>query len=357
MPTALEKKKEEYERKKREKQQRKEDEKLLDTSTDTSAAPEAPKEEQRPAQIEIIRNQETGKISGARFPDGRTVLGSEKDIRDLISAGAEKSGLPIFEATTAAAERERIPRATEKAEGLTQTFEEQGVLAPLPEKVELSPEGRSDLPLFNLIRMQYDEWSIQAFKDFDNLEGMEDMIKRMPPEYQDLYTAQYVESEVDKINKVYSDRALLKIGQIVESIPVVGSLAERYADGLATPSGKAQDNLAALEAMGSEIENWNERATRNPEGALDTMIEFEKRINEYEEKIRLLILLSPRLQANPEQVDKIEEKIFGARTRISRVRETAGIAIIQGTSQQPLSIQEAFGILDNMRVQNERRKA
>lgn len=78
-------------------------------------------------QIELIRNEETGRVSGVKLPDGRTILGSEKEITQLAKLRGEKSVLPTVEATEAAAIR-RAKEPTELTPRQVQFQQEAGVL-------------------------------------------------------------------------------------------------------------------------------------------------------------------------------------------------------------------------------------
>lgn len=100
--------------------------------------PTAPQEVPKP---EIIRDQETGEITGLTFPDGRTITGSEKDLLPIISKRAP-TGTPAgtIEASQAGFQRELSKFSAEEQQKALKLFQEfQG--QPLPQELlnQLSP--------------------------------------------------------------------------------------------------------------------------------------------------------------------------------------------------------------------------
>src|SRR3990172_2819332 len=81
-----------------------------------------PKKEQKEQKLdkivdlEKIRNEDSGRITGVRLPSGEIQLGSEIDIRGLIETRAAQSLIPIVEGTQAAAERNVLLKEQRKEE-------------------------------------------------------------------------------------------------------------------------------------------------------------------------------------------------------------------------------------------------
>lgn len=60
---------------------------------------------------EVIKDQDTGKITGVRLPDGRSFFGSPKEIRDILAKYAEKTTLPPGSVPSGTAQRTAELRA------------------------------------------------------------------------------------------------------------------------------------------------------------------------------------------------------------------------------------------------------
>ena len=114
------------------------------------------------------------------------------------------------------------------------------------------------------------------------------------------------------------------IGSVIESIPVVGSLANKYASGLTqTPSANTQTVLAEINRI-KEAASTGQEKVRNgledPDFGLDRARSMEEDVSKLEGRIKLLINTSAQLRANTDNVNLIQEQILEAREKISRYR-------------------------------------
>lgn len=116
-------------------------------------------------------------------------------------------------------------------------------------------------------------------------------------------------------------------GSLVESIPVVGSLARQYAAGLIeTPSSNADEVIGKISKI-KEAASTGQEKVRNglerPEYGLDRAQDMEVKVAELEGRIKLLINTSPILRANADEVSKIQEEILIAKEKIARYRQAS----------------------------------
>lgn len=144
-------------------------------------------------------------------------------------------------------------------------------------------------------------------------------------------------------------------GTLVESIPVVGSLARQYAAGLIeTPSSNADQVIAELVTIGTEATN-NQEKTRSgimpAPFAMARARDMEESIAELEGRLQLLILSSPILRANSDEVNKIQKAIFDAKIRTDNFRTAASFALtaeLTGTGRiVPTDEQMYFALKDS----------
>lgn len=113
-------------------------------------------------------------------------------------------------------------------------------------------------------------------------------------------------------------------GSFVEAIPVIGSLVSSYAGGLIEdPSSNAQNVLAEINKL-KEAASTGQEKVRNgledPEFGLTRARSMEEGVAKLEGRIKLLIITSPILRSNTDQVNLIQEAILEAREKINRYR-------------------------------------
>lgn len=122
-------------------------------------------------------------------------------------------------------------------------------------------------------------------------------------------------------------------GALIESIPVLGSLANNYASGL------IEDPKGNVQTIISQIDSERERASvlaekvmtgkfSNPMVAYDMIEEIENNIARLEARIKLLSQTSAQLRADADTINKIEEKILRARERVFIAKQAAAGGMI-----------------------------
>ncbi|MHA1302805.1 MAG: hypothetical protein ACTSQE_14710 [Candidatus Heimdallarchaeaceae archaeon] len=127
-----------------------------------------------------------------------------------------------------------------------------------------------------------------------------------------------------------------RFGSLVEGIPVIGSLASKYATGL------IEDPKGNIETIVSEIASERERASVLAEkvatGKISPYVFYEEidvmeeNIAALEQRIKLLINSSPALRVNADKVHRIEEQILRAKERIYMAKQlAAGGMVVEPT--------------------------
>lgn len=143
--------------------------------------------------------------------------------------------------------------------------------------------------------------------------------------------------------------AAKSFGSAVEAIPVVGSLARKYAAGLSqTPSASADNILKNVEEIGSRASSGQSDVNggfRDPITSLNNAREMEENIAVLEGKMKTLIDVSPILRASPEEINNIQTKILDTKEKISAYRQASVFALtaeLTGTSKSPTNEQLYF---------------
>lgn len=108
-------------------------------------------------------------------------------------------------------------------------------------------------------------------------------------------------------------------GQLVEGIPVIGSLASKYAGGLIeTPSENAREvksNILKEKRRISNIETNVKLGYLPVSVAREQIEDIEENVQRLESRIRLLISNSPELKFNSDFVNTIETEILATREK------------------------------------------
>ena len=121
------------------------------------------------------------------------------------------------------------------------------------------------------------------------------------------------------------------VGSLIEAIPIVGQVANRYASGLTeTPSSNAQDVLAEINRIKEAASTGQEKVRNNleePDFGLSRAREMEEDLAKLEGRIKILILTSSILRASSDNVNTIQEQILEAREKVSRYRRAASFGL------------------------------
>jgi len=116
-------------------------------------------------------------------------------------------------------------------------------------------------------------------------------------------------------------------GSFIEFFPGIGGLASKYAGGLIeAPSSNANEVIGEINKI-KEAASTGQEKVRNglesPDYGLDRARKMEEDVSKLEGRIKLLIITSPILRANNDEVNKIQEEILEAKEKISRYRTAA----------------------------------
>jgi len=116
-------------------------------------------------------------------------------------------------------------------------------------------------------------------------------------------------------------------GAFVEAIPLFGSLVSRYVGGLVeAPYSNAMSVLDEINKI-KEAASTGQEKVRNgledPDYGLGRAREMEEDISKLEGRIKLLKETSAILQANTDEVNKIQEQILETREKIARYRQAS----------------------------------
>lgn len=131
-----------------------------------------------------------------------------------------------------------------------------------------------------------------------------------------------------------------KFGTFVESVPIVGSLARKWAAGLIeTPSSNADEVIGEIRSERERAATSAEKVRNglmDPNYGLENARMMEENISELEGRLKLLINTSPILRANRDEVNKIQEEILRSRERVNQFRQASSFALtaqITGTGR------------------------
>lgn len=121
-------------------------------------------------------------------------------------------------------------------------------------------------------------------------------------------------------------------GSFIESIPIVGTLAAKYASGL------IEDPRTNVATVLREIDSERERASVlaenlrsgkiDPFTGFDVLQTMENNIFHLEQRIKLLANSSPQLRKDADAINKIEERILRAKERVFMAKAAAAQGIV-----------------------------
>lgn len=129
-----------------------------------------------------------------------------------------------------------------------------------------------------------------------------------------------------------------RFGEFVEAIPIIGSIAAKYAGGLIeTPSENTQTILKELKTEKTRATNAEIKVkdgTLSVQAGQEIIEDIDNNIQRMESRMKMLISHSPELKFNSDGVNFIETKILEARERLF----AAKINIVEGASSDPSDI-------------------
>ena len=271
---------------------------------------------------ETFTDVKTGELSGITI-DGKTFFGTPQQINEIAANKLAKTQQPAG----------TVPVGT--AQALAEQQQQQKVLQETeqPERRELDPfrTGAEKIPVVGgVIGALADV--IRPFKKSLGFKTQELSVLQ-PEELRTLALTAIDKQEVER-----GLTASETFGKFVEAIPIVGSLASKYAGGLIeTPSENTQTILKELKTEKTRATNAEIKVkdgTLSPQAGQEIINDIDLNIQRMESRIRLLIANSPELSFNSDGVNFIETKILEARERLFNAK----INMISGASQDPSDI-------------------
>lgn len=145
------------------------------------------------------------------------------------------------------------------------------------------------------------------------------------------------------------------MGTLIEGIPFLSTAVTKYASGLVEdPSSNADNINGEISKHAQRATNLREKATSgalDPGFVLEEIRKIEVRLSELEGRLKLLVLVSPVLQENTDNVNLIESNILDANDRTAAARGEAAPALagkISGTGRVVPSDEVLFFELKNL---------
>ncbi len=267
-------------------------------------------------------SERTKKPSGITLPGGRTFLGLTPDeVREIQQREGLEELPPIGEAIALEKKREEAPALLEQAGA----FEEV-----TPQRTELSTSGVEGQFIENIPVAGPVASAISNLISPRGFEG---------PTTPETIREQALRKIRDNSFREGTN-AQVKFGTFIEGIPVAGPAVSKYVSGLIqTPSGNAEDITAELASLGEEATNNQEKTQSGKmpsDYAMGRARAMEEQLAELEGRLKYLVNISPVLQAETDNVNRIEQKIFETKQRVDNFRAAASFALtadITGTGR------------------------
>ena len=304
------------------------EEELRETLTEIVAPapppPDAPK----------VFREKGGRLTGVEI-EGKPFLGLDPEtVRNLIRRREEKLATPpgAVEVAEAQQQQERVeqaPAALEQAGAFEQ-------VTPREVSLKSKPKAGEEIPLIGTgISAVESVLANAARKGFIPIfePGSEAVTGEkafpIPMTEETLREASLREISIRSFDEGISRRE--SVGSLIEAIPIVGQVANRYASGLTeTPSSNAQDVLAEINRIKEAASTGQEKVRNNleePDFGLSRAREMEEDLAKLEGRIKILILTSSILRASSDNVNTIQEQILEAREKVSRYRRAASFGL------------------------------
>jgi len=284
-------------------------------------------EEKKPEykQPEVFRDV-SGRMTGVTTPGGSTLLGMKpNEVRAYLD---RQSGVTGLEQTAAPVGTQKELESIEKVKleqaevGLPRT---RGLV---PDKFDLGVEGlpaRSGINVLLKSSLGEAMAGKSALKKRDMAQVV-DLTNQMnelgltPKQASDdPVTQTLLKMQFNEIDKQVLDDGKAKVStfnQVVEALPLgkyAGYVIKK------TPSGQIKTmEKEVLDIQGDSMQ-WLRSAMRSPhlrDNFADLIAEAEDRTLYLESNIKLLVMQSPYLQANPEEVELLMSKIDGVKTTL-----------------------------------------
>jgi len=280
-------------------------------------------------EVEAFTDVKTGQPSGI-MKDGNIFLGgSASEIRAALEREAVKTQLP------AGIERAGTAQAQAEQEEIVEAERQRLITEETPQRRELDPTvGFGErIPilggLMSFSRKILGE-PLKKALGIKSIQGLE-----LTPEI--MRTVALTEIEKQEIERGLT--ANEKFGAFVEAIPLVGSLAQKWAGGLIeTPSENAREvksNILKERRRITNIETNVKLGYLPVSVAQEQITDIENNIQRLESRIKLLINNSPELRFNSDYVNTVETEILATREKAFQAKQN----ILTGATQDPTEIQ------------------
>ena len=122
--------------------------------------------------------------------------------------------------------------------------------------------------------------------------------------------AELIKTEIDFEVLQSGEAEASAFGTFIEGVPVAGGAARKYSGGLITTPSSQVDDINAIRgtqlAYARNLREWVGMGTIDPQFAFEEFERLEREGQEWESKLKLLIIQSAMLQSSPEEVQGIE---------------------------------------------------
>ena len=300
-------------------------------------------EPEPPKPTKIIYSEE-GKATGVEQPSGRTLLGIQpRDVAAITKTGGGVTGagaIPgvtggVIGATEFAAQEQEQRRLAGIA-----TEQERLIAEETPVRRELSPElsGIEKVPVlggtFGAIKDVLQNVVLKTVPGGKFKEAFKDNLDVASPEQ--LRSLALTEIERQEIEKGLT--ASEQFGALIEGIPIVGSLATKYAGGLIeTPSENAaqvKKSILKEKRRIANIETNVKLGYTDIPTASAQLDDIENSVQRFESRLKMLINNSPELKFNSDLVNTYEVEILLTREKILQGRQN----VLTGITNDPSEI-------------------
>lgn len=278
---------------------------------------------------------------------------SRREAQELAASRAKAAGIPETSSEFPVVDPEKRGQVIttpgqiqadirkEAGEVAQSALEEAGAFEEVtPKKVPLKQELVSDIPFvspsgFALSQVVPERSILGILRDAGSLPNTLPPIKTgeeafpIPETPETLREAALREISIKTFNKGVSRRE--KFGTMMESIPLLGRLGRTWVGDLVeAPSANADEVIRHMDIIKEDASTGQEKVRNNledPEFGLSESQEMEEDIAELEGRLALLINTSPVLQANTDEIDRIERGVLSAKKKVSRYKVASSFGL------------------------------
>lgn len=188
-----------------------------------------------------------------------------------------------------------------------------------------SAASAGDLVLIELKRNKELQQRILGLTNYMIENGLTPEMVTDDPLEQSLLRLKLNENDIKVLNKGKAD--VSDLAQVIEGLPIFTQIT-KVTGGAVTPTSafaKITDLNTKVEKLTSQMDNWSEAITKNPQLAT----QYESLINEAvqtvidaQSRIKLMVIQSPILQNAPEEVEVMQVNLDKALTKSIKLQST-----------------------------------